>query len=40
MELVGKFSLIGSHQDKEGLANKGTLDLTRDENNIGNSTLS
>ena len=32
-ELVGAFSIIGRNQDEEGLAYKGTLDLSLDENN-------
>ncbi|MFT4849009.1 MAG: hypothetical protein ACI83B_001547 [Sediminicola sp.] len=31
-ELVGNFTIVGSNQDAEGAAYKGTLDLTLDEN--------
>jgi hypothetical protein len=32
-ELAGHFNIIGSNQDAEGVAYRGTLELTLDENN-------
>ncbi|WP_179351671.1 hypothetical protein [Winogradskyella vidalii] len=41
-ELVGKFEIIGSNQDEEGLTYKGLLELTLDTNNriVGKWTIS